>query len=205
MPQIDLKYSQIFASYLKSLVWIATFVAIAAFFQMCADVLCVDFLHVNPHRTQSNAGLIPLLFTPFVFVIVLLVLALSFGVTQLVQALLTKCMIQKFRRSGLYAPIIGIPLWALLSWYCYDYLTLHDFNLGINEGPEWIPYHHGLTFDRYLIMLLIQSGITLFSFCQLILEIKNRPTARKNLLLALAMFASIAGALDGALHAHIVR
>jgi hypothetical protein len=60
----------------------------------------------------------------------------------------------------------ALPVTAVLTWYCYDYLT-PDFNLGINADPDWTPYQHGISIAHYQGALLFQAPVTLFSFLYL--------------------------------------
>lgn len=72
-------------------------------------------------------------------IVAILVLALP----QFFQAFLTWTLIRQFGEGGRFS-LFALPLTAVLTWYCFDYLTLHDFNLGINESADWRPYEHGL-------------------------------------------------------------
>jgi magnesium-transporting ATPase (P-type) len=133
---------KIYFSFFRSLVWVIFIVTWTIFFFLSADVINVDFLHVNPNRTQSHAAMMPFIFAPFIFIAVLFI-AMTFSCSQFVQAFLAKELVQKYGSRGLYGIVLSVPMAAVLSWYCYDYLTPSDINLGI--GPEWRPYQHGLT------------------------------------------------------------
>ena len=91
--------------------------------------------------------------------------------------------------------LLALPLTAVLAWYCYDYLTPKDFNLGINESPDWVPYQHGLTLQRYLIMFAIQTLITLFSILNFDAAIRNR--AKKPIITCALLFAVVLGVVFG--------
>ena len=183
----------VYQSFFTSLTWVPVTMSCAIFFALSADVVNVDFLHTNFNRTQSSAALMPFIFAPFCLIITSFGIALTFGCSQFVQAFLANKLIQKYGSRGLYGIVLSVPLVAVLSWYCFDYLTPSDFNLGINEGPEWTPYQHGLTMERYLTMLGIQSCLTLLSLSRLIMEIKSRLAAKRYLLLVLLGCASFIG------------
>jgi hypothetical protein len=76
---------------------------------------------------------------------------------------------------------------AILTWYCYDYLTPSDFNLAITAGPDWAPYQHGISTSRYSDALSFQAPATLFSFA--FLEAKFRGRSVKPVLFAVVAIA----------------
>lgn len=186
---------KVYRYFFTSLLWIVVAITCASFFDSVANIIKIDFLHVNPYRTQSHAVWLPFMFTPFAFIIVLFGVAISFGSTQFAQAFLTTRLVQKYGIRGLYCILLSVPLMTIISWYCYDYLTPSNVNLGINCGPEWVPYEHGLTMKRYLIMLLLQAFITLFSLSRLFAALKGR--FETTILLALLSIASILGFIRG--------
>lgn len=157
MKEKEIIVDKVYQSFFKSLLWVVVTITCVVFFTSLADVVKTDFLHSNPYRTQRESALMPFIFTPFMFIIALFGIALTFGCSQFVQALLAKNLMKKYGSRSLYGIVLSVPLVAVLSWYCYDYLTPSDVNLGINAGPEWRPYQHGLTMGRYLSMLEFQS------------------------------------------------
>ncbi len=78
---------------------------------------------------------------------------------------------------------------TILSWYCFDYLTPTG-GLAIDDA-DTVPFEHGLTIKRYLIMLCFQTYITIFSFTRLKLEINNNKVAKKRLLIAMICITSV--------------
>lgn len=204
MKEKENNVGKVYQSFFTSLAWVVAIITCAILFSLSADVINVDFLHTNPHRTQSNAASMPFTFAPFIFIIVLFGIALTFSCSQFVQAFLAKKLMRKYGSRGLYSVVLSVPLVAVLSWYCYDYLTPSDVNLGINCGPEWRPYQHGITMDRYLIMLGIQLFVTLLSLSRLMMENK-RLVIKIYLLLVWLGCASIIGFIHGFMTARIVQ
>jgi len=192
-----------YQSFFTSLAWVVVIITCEILFSRSADVINVDFLHTNPHRTQSSAASMIFTIAPFIFIITLFGIALTFSFSQFVQAFLAKKLMRKYGTRGLYSVVLSVPLVAVLSWYCYDYLTPSG-GLGINCGPEWRPYEHGITMDRYLIMLGIQSFVTLLSISRLTMENKRLVT-KIYLLLVWLGCASIIGFIHGFMTAHIVQ
>jgi hypothetical protein len=150
------KYS--FASfYIKNLLWIAFFIAVTIAFIIIGLVIFDDFVRGNPHRTKMDTMLtmsvMPLLFSIIALIGTFLVLSLP----MLFQGVLNLTLYKKIGENAHLFTFLAIPIVALLTWYCYDYLTPSDMNLGINEGEDWRPYQHGITFNRYIITLCIQT------------------------------------------------
>ena len=50
-------------SYARSLLWLAFFIAMICGMTNIVELLIVDFIRGNPHRTQANAMLMMVLFT----------------------------------------------------------------------------------------------------------------------------------------------
>ncbi len=96
---------------------------------------------------------------------------------------------------GVIAAIGSLPLTAVLTWYCYDYLTPSDFNLGINAGPDWTPYQHGISISRYMGALAFQAPITLFSF--LFIDAGFRGASKWLILVAALVIAIVVGSMYG--------
>lgn len=173
----------------------------ALFFLMVTEVIKVDFLNINPYRSQTHAASLPFLFGLIFLIPSAFVVFTTFSISRLAQAMIDSLSIQQFGMRS-YRIVVGTtPLMAILSWYCYDYLTPSDFNLGINEGADWVPYLHGLTVQRFLIMLGLQSFVTIFSIVRLRFEIVGHDVAKKRFILAAIGFASIVGVAAGMLKA----
>lgn len=182
-------------SFFYSLLWTAVIITAGLFFMLVVDVLWIDFLHVNPNRSQTHAASLPLLFAPFIFLLTVIGVALTFAVSQSVQAVLTSLLLTKFGPPGMWAVALSIPIAAVVTWYCFDYLTPSD---SANEvGDDWRPYQHGLTWSRYQMMFAAQSCMTLFSLVRLHLHANGRSREKRNLLLFLVLLASFAGAIAG--------
>jgi hypothetical protein len=151
-------------SYAHSLLWVTLFMVVTVGVTNIVDLIFVDFIHGNPHRTQGNAIFMMAVYTPIFGIITTIGSILVFTVPQFFQAALISIFGQRFGGQARFVTFLALPLTAVLTWYCYDYLTPTDFSLGINVGPDWTPYEHGLSLSRYMKTLAIQAPITLFSF-----------------------------------------
>ncbi len=190
-----MKPACIYASYVISLLWVALLMAIAIGIAEIVELVFVDFVHGNPHRTQANAIEMMLLFAPIAGFIAFFVTSLVFAVPQGLQATLTDVLLRRLNRRGLFGVLLALPLTAAVAWYCYDYLIPKNFNLGINLDQDWTPYQHGLTLQRYLIMVAIQTPITLFSVLYCDATICNR--SKKWIIVGAFLFAVLVGVFYG--------
>ena len=181
---------KIISSYFKSLFWVSVILAISVFFILVVKVIQIDFLNINPHRTQLHALLLPFAMGGALSIVILVGIYIVFSFSQITQAIITKISIEKFENRSLYLVLATIPLATILSWYCFDYLTPTG-GLDINDDADTVPFEHGLTIKRYLIMLCIQACLTIFSFTRLKLEINNNKVAKKRLLIAMICITSV--------------
>jgi len=183
-------------SFIKSLTWVAVIISCSSIFWIVTNLIKVDFVHINPNRPQDNAILMMFLYPPTLLVIAFIGVALVFTVSQLVQTFLASVLLRRYGSSGLIGVVLCLPLVSILTWYCFDYLTPTDFNLGINAGAEWVPYQHGLTIQRYLLTLLAQSCVTAFSLVRLALEIQDRNKVNTYVLMVAIIFAASCGSVS---------
>src|SRR5262245_22860247 len=151
-----------FVAYARSLIWVGLLIAISLSVLNIVALVLFDFIHGNPHRTHENALTMMVVFPPFFVIVALIGVILIFGLTQCLQAVVADFLMRRFGRLAQFAIILALPATTVLAWYCYEYLTPTDFYLG--GRPEgWRPYQHGLTQTRYLVMLIAQTLVTLFS------------------------------------------
>ncbi len=108
-----------------------------------------------------------------------------------------RIFLRRYGSIGLVGIVFCLPLVSVLTWYCFDYLTPSDFNLGINEGAEWVSFKHGLTSQRYLLTLLTQSCVTAFSLSRLVLEMHDRNKLNKYVLTVAIICAACFGSVSG--------
>jgi hypothetical protein len=182
------------ASFMKRLLWLAVFTATAAALLGITDIIFLDFVRGNPHRTQENAIWMIKYHTPITFLIAGVGVMIVFAIPQYLQAVSIALLLKRFGSRGLYGIAMVVPLAAVLSWYCYDYLTPSNFNLGINVQ---ITYQHGLTLSRYLTTLGFQALITLFSLLRWRLQARNNGKAQTVLTLTTFVASVALGALSG--------
>jgi hypothetical protein len=182
-------------TFLRSLFWAAGFVVVLGWIALCTETIFVDFVHGNPHRPQQNAVVTLLTIGPVVNLILALELVIMFIISQFIQSISLSALLKYFGYRGLYAFAVLIPLGALVSWYCYDYLP--SFELAINAGPDWTPYQHGLTLRRYLAVLGIQVAISVFSLMRSHVRAQGRGNAGIKLLLAVLAACAVVGVILG--------
>ncbi|QPF84289.1 hypothetical protein IC762_32510 [Bradyrhizobium genosp. L] len=183
-----------FISYAQSLAWISCFVALLVVIFMISSLLFFDLAHGNPYRPSRDLGttvvIVPLLMALIAALGTLLVLT----VPQFFQAFTIEALGRIFGDRARFAVLPVLPLTAILSWYCRDYLT-PSYELGINAGPDWTPYQHGITLHRYFTTLMFQAAPTLFSLLHM--DLGTRGKSRTRLLLVTAALVAIAGSIGG--------
>lgn len=182
-------------AYTQSLVWVASAMAVAVCTTNITELIFVDFIHGDHHRSQENALDMMALFTPILGVAAMIGSFLVFTVPQYVQALLARAFIGRFGSPASFLTLPALPITAILTFYCFDYLTPSNFTLGIDAGPDWMPYQHGLMWHRYLIALSCQTPVTLFSILYCVLG--GRPSYRKLAVSTALALAVVCGVLFG--------
>lgn len=193
IPQAGLPVA---SSFVRSLLWLAVAVSCATTFWIVVDIVNVDFLHFNPHRSRANVIQMLLLFPPLFTLVALIGVALVFGIPHILQTYLASFLLHRYGKRGLTGVALCLPLLSMLTCYCYDYLTPSDFNFGFNTGADWEPYQHGLNGRRYLQTLLAQSAVTLFSLARLWLELHDRKRMKTLLLVAVLSAAACYGSVN---------
>lgn len=181
--------------YLKSLGSILLAIATAVSICLIVELFFVNFIHGNPSRPTSDVAATMILATPLLAIITCIGAILVLALPQSLEALLTWKMVRQIGERGRLSTLFALPLTAMLTWYCYDYLTFSDFNLGINEGADWQPYEHGLTLVRYAGALVIQAPVTLFNVCYF--KAHTQKGSRKAVVLSALGLAVIAGCALG--------
>jgi hypothetical protein len=182
----------IIVSYAQSLLWVALFMALIGAEANVVELLLIDFVHGNPHRTQENALFMMKAYTPLFGVIAIIETCLVFALPQFFQAELIGGVRRIFGDRARFAALASLPLTALLTWYSYDYLTPSNICFA---GNCMEAYHHGISVTRYLAAVLIQIPVTLFSF--LYFEAAFRGRSRSTLVLAALAIALAAGVVRG--------
>jgi hypothetical protein len=185
----------VIGAYAHSLLWIVLFMAVTVGVSSIAHLVFFDVIHGNPHRTHGDVISMMLVETPILGVIAAIGSILVFALPQVFQAALVAVLHRKFGSRARFAVIPALPLAAVLTWYCYDYLTPSDFNLGINAGPDWTPYQHGISISRYLGALTFQAPVTLFGL--MYVDAGFRGASRWLILTAALTIAIVVGGLFG--------
>ena len=114
--------------YTRSLLWITLFIGIFAGVTVIFELVFVDFVRGNPHRTKTHALFLMAFFPPILAVVTMFGSFLVFTVPQFFQAMVSD-LTSRFHRDPQLYVLFALPVTATLAWYCYDYLALHDFYL----------------------------------------------------------------------------
>jgi hypothetical protein len=183
--------SAVIISYAQSLLWIAILIALTIMVLFTVELIFVDFIHGNPHRTRDVVISMMLVQTPLFGVIAVIGALLVFTLPQFFQAALIGILNEILGSSARSAALAALPLAAVLTWYCYDYLTPSDFALSSDSTS----YEHGISSSRYLMTLAYQAPISLFAF--LYFEAGFRGFSRKPVIIAAAAVAIIIGVICG--------
>jgi hypothetical protein len=176
-------------SYAQSLLWIALFIAVIFGVANMVELVFVDFIHGNPHRPQSNAVFMMAAYTPMLGVIAIIGSLLVFTLPQVFQVQLIGALVRRFGERARFAALFALPFTAVLTWYCYDYLTPT-----ITDG-----YEHGISLVRYLKTVGFQALVTLFGFLYFNAGFRGR--SRKPVVLVGLAIAIASGAIWGYLQA----
>lgn len=187
--------SAVTTSYAQSLCWVAILMALAIVMLFTVELVFVDLVHGNPHRTREDVISMMIVQTPLFGIIAMIGAFLVFTLPQFFQAGLITVLNRIFGGRARLLVLPALPFTAVLTWYCYDYLTPSDLNLGINAGPDWTPYEHGISSSRYLATMAFQAPITLFSF--LYFEAGLRGRSRKPVVIVAMAVAIVLGAVWG--------
>src|ERR1700753_2910611 len=135
------------SSYLQSLLWTALFMALMNGETNMVELLFVDFIRGNPHRTQANAIFMMTVYTPTFGVIAFVGTIVVFALSQFFQAELVGAFERAVGDRARFTPLVALPATAILTWYCYDYLTPSNLCCA---GNCMEPYEHGISVSRYL-------------------------------------------------------
>ena len=144
----------------RSFAWlmliVGTFLATLTVVQ---DIL-VHFVFGNPTKIQQQASMLAILLT-FDFLIATLGLFLIAGASQFVVAATASLLARSYSRRTQAFALLAVPAVAVLTWYCFDYLT--PSNMVLIPGPDYVAYEHGLTPSRYGKIAAFQAAVTLFT------------------------------------------
>ena len=183
------------ASYAHSFLWVLLFTALMVGGMTIAELVFFDVVHGNPNRTRDDVISMMALQAPIVGVIAAIGSILVFALPQAFQAALIALGHRIFDSRARFAVFPALPLTAVLTWYCYDYLTPSDLILGISAGPDWRPYQHGISIARYIRALGYQAPVTLFSF--LYIDAEFRGASKWPLLVAALMLTIVTAGIWG--------
>ena len=189
-----MKRSGAFASYAQSFAWVVGLVAAVFAVGNITAVIGADFIHTNPYRPLSNSIDMIVVLSPIIMLIVGGASLITFFVPQCLEALWAGQLTQRLGDRARFLVLLAVPLTAVLTWYCYDYF-LPEISLGIYDGPDWVPYQHGLTPSRYAKALAVQTPLSLFNI--LYFDSVGRSRYRKIVLLIALAAVVVVGAAQG--------
>jgi hypothetical protein len=149
-------------SYAKSLAWIAVLTAVALDVAVSGTILITEFRQ-GWHAPPSDVSPMLIILVLTLWVIATIGSLMMFAPVQAFQVLVVGIMQREFGDRARFAALSSLPITAVLSWYCYDYLTPNEFHFA-KFGPAWAPYQHGISIARYLAALAVQTPATLFAF-----------------------------------------
>jgi hypothetical protein len=190
-----MRENKVYVAYAQSLAWSALLIAVAFGVSIIVELIFVDLIHGNPNRTKAHAMLMMIIFPPIVGFIAVVGWFLTFTLPQCLQAIVSDVLVRQLGRRGQIGVLLALPLAATLAWYCYDYLTPSDINLGIYTPADWTPFEHGLTLQRYLTMLMVQAPITLFSLAYCDAAMRN--SSKKRVVVVAVVLVAVVGVLHG--------
>lgn len=182
------------ASYVRSLCWIVLFTAVTVGVTESTHLALMDFVYGKPQQTWRNLVFMMTAAALIVGFIAAIGSILVFTLPQLFQAALVESWHRTLGDRARFAAIPALPLTAVLTWYCYDYLTPSDFAPGY-IGPPSPPYQHGISIARYAAALGVQAPVALFSF--LYLDVEFRRVSRWPLLMATLILTIASGGIWG--------
>ena len=180
-------------SYALSLWWVALSFAAAVTSAMFTNIIFFDFVHRNPNRTTADSILTFVFMSPIMSLLVIIGCFLVFSLPQVAQAAVHVFLKRLPRPFSQLLILLFIPFLGLLTWYCWEYLTPTDFLGG--DDPDWKPYQHGITMQRYLAALSYQVPISIFSIVYFEPDLLR--TTRKTSRLVVIGCAVLAGAWYG--------
>ena len=130
----------------RSFAWLMLMTGIfLATLAVIQDIL-VHFFLGNPAKVQQQASMLAILLT-LDFLIATLGLFLVAGASQSVVAAIASLLARRYGRRTQALALLAVPAVAVLTWYCFDYLT--PSNMALIPGLDYVPYEHGLTPPRY--------------------------------------------------------
>lgn len=153
-PTLSTMSGAIYAAYARSLAWLALLAAIAVGVSLVVDVVIVDFVRGNTGRTQENAIITMLVMPPLLGLLVIVWVLLIYALPQCFQAAVSAALVRRSGDQAQAGVLLVLPITAVITWYCYDYLLPSYFN------ADW---QYGLTTARYMATLAFQAPATLFS------------------------------------------
>ena len=102
-------------TYAKSLAWLAILTAVIVGIQNIVELVLIDFIHGNPHRTQGNAIFMMIVYTPLLGLGALVGVLLVLTMPQCFQATISSalgCRLGSRAQAGVW---VALPVTAALT------------------------------------------------------------------------------------------
>jgi MFS family permease len=129
---------------------------------MIPHLFTVFFIQHNPPRSQAIVVETMFLLTPIISAIAAATTLLTFAIPQYAQRLLENVPLQRVGRKYDIGILLTLPVTALLSWYCFDYIVMSGLSTMFQDDDDQ-SYEHGITPRRYLLAVGAQTVMTLIS------------------------------------------
>jgi hypothetical protein len=183
-----LNKASIAASYTQSLLLVAFFAAVAISVALAGGPIVFYIVHGTQVFDGGRFTKIAVL--PGIAAIKIIGTFLIFGLPQLFQAMAVSILMRRFGSKARFAVLLLLPLTAVVTWYCYWYLTPTDYRQGINVPQDWLPFTLGASsLGSYVMALKFQAAVTVFSFLYFEAGVRGMP---RTLLALLALSITIA-------------
>jgi hypothetical protein len=163
-------------SYFQSLLWTALFFATVIGVAALVRVATVYVVHGDPQMSRNDVALLIVLASLMTCTAAAIGTLLVFTLPQIFQAWLFGRFDRKFGERGRLAVLIALPLTAVLTWYCYDYLTPSGVVFDTSGGESWRPYQHGISVSRYFKAMGLQALVTVFGLAHFETNHRGRST-----------------------------
>ena len=158
------KYS-VAVAYTQSLFLVAFFASVAISVSLAIRFEFFGLIYNNPDQTADAMNLMALPLLPLLAMTKVIGTLLIFGLPQLFQATTVGLLMRPFGSLARFVVVVVLPLTAVVTWYCYYYLTPANSDLGVNAAHDWLPFTVGRTsLGCYVMALKFQAAVTLFSF-----------------------------------------
>ena len=184
---------QIGPSFAVSLLWLSAIIWVAVTVHLTVSMVALDVL-ADRHRSGEEFEDLTLLFPAIIGAFVIVGVFLVFALSQLIQGVAAYFIAGRFGRYAYLIILALLPITAILTWYCFDYLVPADPGF-MNHDPDWEHFRHGISLARYGITLAAQAAVTMFTIVYS--DAAVHPGRRTRIVLCLFVLAVVGSAVSG--------